>query len=336
MSTTPSHAATHVVATSTMTAPHDRLGACLAEPTARRLLLLIAFGGALWAMQSLLVFALAAVGVFGLIAGTEHVLARRLKRATPRLRLSLSVALLLLGAGVVFAGAGHLVESARLAWSHIPALLAIAATNPLWIRTVELFPAAATMIDTAKDYAAEHAGNGLAPQGPTATLWRWGRYVCEWIGVMLRTKVTVAMVNALLTLPLLAILGMPDLSTLTAVVFVGSLVPVVGNMAVGVLLALIAGSTNGLPGAMVLVVATAVLHNIESYFITPRLAAAHLALPSLAIIGSLIVWEHLLGLRGFFVSLPALVVLVRLRGEFLAPGITPDITPDNDHAAATS
>jgi predicted PurR-regulated permease PerM len=59
-----------------------------------------------------------------------------------------------------------------------------------------------------------------------------------------------------------------------------------------------------------------VLHKLESYYLNPRLAARHVALPSFVLIVSLVLWEQALGLVGLFVSFPFLYVAQRVHEEF--------------------
>ena len=157
----------------------------------------------------------------------------------------------------------------------------------------------------------------LAPQSPGATLLRWTGYLTEGTGLMIRTQVMVALVNTALTIPILLLLKLPAVPTLTVLVFAGSLIPVIGNVAIGVVLALVAASVDGLSGAVTITILVAVLHKVESYYINPYFASSRLRLPSFLIILSLLISERLMGLPGLFLSLPVLVVWQRMRTEFL-------------------
>jgi predicted PurR-regulated permease PerM len=61
---------------------------------------------------------------------------------------------------------------------------------------------------------------------------------------------------------------------------------------------------------------TFVLHKIESYYLTPRLAAQHVKLPGLILVVSLLVFEQVFGFVGLFLSFPALYVATRIHGEW--------------------
>jgi predicted PurR-regulated permease PerM len=61
---------------------------------------------------------------------------------------------------------------------------------------------------------------------------------------------------------------------------------------------------------------TFVLHKIESYYLTPRLAAQHVKLPGLVLVLSLLVCEETLGFVGLFLSFPILYIATRIHREW--------------------
>lgn len=157
------------------------------------------------------------------------------------------------------------------------------------------------------------------------TLARWWGYLYDGVAIMIRTQVLIALANALLTFPILALLGMPQLPTLTILVFLSGLVPVLGNVAMGLILSLIAYSIGGLPSTLLLLSLTAVLHKLESYYINPRFATKYISVTSFVIVISLLVWEQLLGIKGVFVSLPFLYLWQQIGREWQA--VKPDSPP---------
>jgi predicted PurR-regulated permease PerM len=98
-------------------------------------------------------------------------------------------------------------------------------------------------------------------------------------------------------------------------IFASGMIPVVGNFIAGAILTLLAYQASGWLGVALFVGLTFVLHKIESYYLNPRLAARHVRLPGFLLIVSLILWEHLLGLEGLFLSFPFLFVANRIRAE---------------------
>lgn len=157
-------------------------------------------------------------------------------------------------------------------------------------------------------------------RGPTedslpGTLRRYFGYLFEAIMITITLQVLVALVNTLLTLPVLLALGLPRIPALTALIFVSSLVPVVGNLVSGAVLIATSYLHKGLWAVAFFVVTTFVLHKIEAYYLNPRLATRHVNLPSLVLVVSLILHEHLFGLVGLFLSFPVLYIGLNILHE---------------------
>lgn len=141
-------------------------------------------------------------------------------------------------------------------------------------------------------------------------------FLSEAVVLTVKVQVIVAAVNAVVTLPVILFLKLPHAVALMVMVFVFGLIPVVGNFLSGIVLAILSYLKMGIPGVAIFLVSTSVLHKIESYYLNPRLTAKHVALPKLLLVVSLIVWEHLIGFAGLFVSFPALYVGLRIRDHF--------------------
>jgi predicted PurR-regulated permease PerM len=141
-------------------------------------------------------------------------------------------------------------------------------------------------------------------------------FAADAILLTVKVQVIVAAVNAVITLPILIGLGLPHVASLMVMVFAFGLVPVVGNFLSGTVLVILSYLRKGWIGVGVFLVSTFVLHKIESYYLNPRLTAQHVKLPSLFLIASLIIWEHLVGVAGIFISFPVLYVGLRTRDLF--------------------
>jgi predicted PurR-regulated permease PerM len=141
-------------------------------------------------------------------------------------------------------------------------------------------------------------------------------FTAEAIVLTIKVQVIVAFVNALITLPVMLALGLPNVPTLMLMVFAFGLVPVVGNFLSGGVLVILAFLKKGWLGVIIFLVSTVVLHKVESYYLNPRLTAKHVKLPSFVLIASLIVWEHLVGIVGVFISFPFLYVMMKIRDLF--------------------
>jgi predicted PurR-regulated permease PerM len=156
----------------------------------------------------------------------------------------------------------------------------------------------------------------LDPDSLFGTLMRWFQHVGEAVSITVQLQAVVALCNAVLTLPVLLLIGVPHVPALMLLILVSGLIPVVGNLVSGVVLAIVSFQVRGWIGVGLFVALTFVLHKLESYYLNPRLTSRHVKLPGFVLILSLIAWEHLLGIPGLFLSFPILYVADKLRTEF--------------------
>jgi predicted PurR-regulated permease PerM len=149
------------------------------------------------------------------------------------------------------------------------------------------------------------------------TLARWFGHVADATVVTVQLQLIVAACNTVMTLPVLILLGVPNIGALMLLIFVSALVPVIGNIVSGVTLSLLAYQQKGWLGVGIFIGLTFVLHKIESYYLNPRLTSRHVKIPGFLLIVSLIACEHLFGFKGLFLSFPILFVVGRIRTDFL-------------------
>jgi predicted PurR-regulated permease PerM len=147
-------------------------------------------------------------------------------------------------------------------------------------------------------------------------LLRWLGHAADAASVTLQFQLVVAAVNAVLTWPVLLFVGLGHSGGLVFMIFVSGIIPVVGNFLSGAVLTLLAYQVRGIPGALLFVLLTVVLHKLESYYLNPRLAARHVRLPGFVLIVSLLLWEQVLGFVGLFISFPFLYLAMRIWAEF--------------------
>jgi predicted PurR-regulated permease PerM len=165
--------------------------------------------------------------------------------------------------------------------------------------------------------------SGLPSESLAGTFVRWGGYVADAVVITVRIQAVTAVVNALVTLPVLLVLRLPHVVVLFLFILVTGLVPVVGNFIAGIVLSLVAFQTRGTWAVGVFLLVTFFLHKIESYYLTPRLAAQHVRLPGLVLVVSLLLFEQAFGFVGLFLSFPTLYVAMRIRNEWEpAPSVT--------------
>ena len=162
----------------------------------------------------------------------------------------------------------------------------------------------------------DHWLGGLAPESVSGTMTRWLGYVGDAVAITVKMQAVTAVVNAIITLPVLLALGLPHKGMLFVLILVSGLLPVVGNFIAGAVLCVVAYGTQGAWAVGVMLAVTFVLHKIESYYLTPRLAAQHVKLPGLILVLSLLAFEEVFGFVGLFLSFPALYVATRIHSEW--------------------
>jgi predicted PurR-regulated permease PerM len=162
----------------------------------------------------------------------------------------------------------------------------------------------------------DHWLQRLAPESVSGTMTRWLGYVGDAVAITVKMQGVTALVNAVITFPVLVVLGLPHKGMLFVLILVSGLLPVVGNFIAGAVLCVVAYETRGAWAVGVMLGVTFVLHKIESYYLTPRLAAQHVKLPGLVLVLSLLAFEEVFGFVGLFLSFPALYVATRIHAEW--------------------
>lgn len=343
--------------------PHDRVAEFFREKTPRRALGLVLFVTLLIAFRRLFVLLAFFVAFERGLFWSAGLLSRRFKLSrTKSLALVLTAGAIAAGLSA-WASAGRLVQLVQETRATLPARVAAVKEHPLFLELEPHLPDPEALVESAQHYAANVASSAaalghlvvyaliglilaivffldeerlkafrqtLAPESLLGTLTRWGEYVADAVSLTVQLQFIVAAVNAVLTLPILLLIGVPHVPMLMLLIFVSGLIPVVGNLISGAVLSIVAYQTKGFFGVGLFIGLTFVLHKAESYFLNPRLAARHVPLPGFVLILSLIAWEHLLGFVGLFVSFPFLFVAGKLLAEFRsedAPVATAEAPP---------
>jgi predicted PurR-regulated permease PerM len=175
----------------------------------------------------------------------------------------------------------------------------------------------------------DHWRRSLEPDTVSGTMVRWLGYAGDAVAITVKMQAVTALVNAVITFPVLMLLGLPHKSLLFLLILVSGLLPVVGNFIAGAVLCFVAYEARGAWAVGVMVGVTFVLHKIESYYLTPRLAAQHVKLPGLVLVLSLLTFEQLFGFVGLFLSFPVLYIATRIHREWStedASGATATVT----------
>ncbi|WP_394850593.1 AI-2E family transporter [Pendulispora brunnea] len=327
---------------------HDRVGAFLAERTPRRALTLLAFLLLLAAFRQLLPLLVFFVAFErGLGAAADFLVEKtRMPRKGAVLGV-VAVVVALVGTGLAV-GAGRIVRAVREA-RDLPERIGEIREHPLVKRLHEQVTDTDALVEQGKHYAgsalhyvsqvghivaytligfifavvfhlererlAEFRGS-VDPKSFLGTLLRWCAHAADAVSLTIQLQLVVAACNTLLTLPLLLLLGIPHVAMLMVLIFVSGLVPVIGNLVSGAVLVFFAYQAKHWLGVGLMVSLTFLLHKIESYYLNPHLTARHVPLPGFVLVVSLVIFEHLFGFAGLFLSFPSLFVAGKIRAEF--------------------
>lgn len=131
-------------------------------------------------------------------------------------------------------------------------------------------------------------------------------------GVVLEAQFLIALVNTVITTIGLYFMGLPQLVSLSIMVFILSLIPVAGAIISCIPLALIGYSIGGFTDVIYILGMIAVVHALESYVLNPKLMSSKTELPIFYTFVILLFSERFLGIWGLIVGIPIFVFLLDL------------------------
>ncbi|MBT2288954.1 AI-2E family transporter [Paenibacillus albidus] len=126
-------------------------------------------------------------------------------------------------------------------------------------------------------------------------------------GKVIEAQILIALFNTFFTIIGLWILGFPYLFALSIMIFLLSLIPVVGFVISLIPLCIIGYNIGGLVMVIYVLVMIAVLHFVEGYFLNPKLMSSKMNLPMFYTFIVLLFSEHYLGVWGLILGIPIFV-----------------------------
>ena len=141
------------------------------------------------------------------------------------------------------------------------------------------------------------------------------------LGRAFEAQSVVAVVNALLSVVVFLILGLPSIALLAVIVFVCSYIPILGMILSTLPAALLALRVGGVTHVLWLVVGILVIHAVEAYMLNPLIYGRHLRLHPVAVLLILMIAEHLFGVWGLLLGVPIAAFLVKyvIEGQPVTP-----------------
>lgn len=131
-------------------------------------------------------------------------------------------------------------------------------------------------------------------------------------GKVMRVQVTIATINAIVSMIGLAIMDFPQILGLGIMIFCLGLIPVAGVIISLFPLCIIAFSIGGVPKVLGVVLMIVIIHAIEAYILNPKLMSNKTHLPVCFIFIILLVAQHYLGGWGLLIGVPIFIFLMDL------------------------
>lgn len=162
-------------------------------------------------------------------------------------------------------------------------------------------------------------------EGRTAEIYREITPSLRAFGIMLgrafEAQSVVAVVNALLSVVLFVILGLPSIALLAVIVFACSYIPVLGMILSTLPAALLALKIGGVTHVLWLVFGILIIHAVEAYMLNPLIYGRHLRLHPVAVLLILVIAEHLFGVWGLLLGVPIAAFILKyvIEGQPVAP-----------------
>ena len=137
-------------------------------------------------------------------------------------------------------------------------------------------------------------------------------------GKVIRAQIMIAIANTILSVIGLTIMGFPALFALAFMIFILSLVPVVGVWFSLIPLCLIAFKIGGLIKVVFVLIMIFIIHIVESYGLNPKFMSDTTHLPIFFTFATLIISEHFMGTWGLLLGIPMVIFVLDLIGVDLS------------------
>lgn len=184
-----------------------------------------------------------------------------------------------------------------------------------------------------RDLPATKARMKRFSQGRTADIYSEIAPGLRAFGVMLgrafEAQSVVAVVNALLSVMVFTILGLPSIALLATIVFVCSYIPILGMIISTIPAAFLALRVGGLTHVLWLILAILIIHAIEAYMLNPLIYGRHLRLHPVAVLVILLIAEDLFGVWGLLLGVPIAAFVLKhvIEGVDVAPPPEESVEP---------
>lgn len=142
----------------------------------------------------------------------------------------------------------------------------------------------------------------------------YGRMFLNSFGKIMRIQMITAGISAAVTLMWLTLIGFHQALGFAIMMFIFTLVPVIGILICLVPLSIVAFKMGGIMKLINVLIMIVVLHILESYAIKPKLMAMEIRIPMFITFVILVVSEHFMGVWGLLLGLPLFTFFIDILG----------------------
>lgn len=144
----------------------------------------------------------------------------------------------------------------------------------------------------------------------------------------MRSTVILAVINSLTMVVIMMIAGMPLIAPMAVLLFIGSLIPLIGMIVAGLVVCLVALVTKGFVTAIVLLVALFLTVQLEGNLLNPYILGRAVSLHPLGILVTVTAGTMVGGIYGAFIAVPLVAVINNVAKELRhRPIVLPAVVP---------
>lgn len=138
----------------------------------------------------------------------------------------------------------------------------------------------------------------------------YGKIFVNTFGMVMKVQVSIAAINAVLSMVMLKIIGFPSVFGLGFMILLLGLIPVAGVIISLFPLCIIAFTVGGIKMVAEVILMILLLHTLEAYVLNPKLMANHTKLPVCFVFIVLLVGQHYMGVWGLLVGVPLFIFMM--------------------------
>jgi predicted PurR-regulated permease PerM len=140
----------------------------------------------------------------------------------------------------------------------------------------------------------------------------FGASFANTFGKVMRVQLTIATINAIISMLVLTLMGFPQILGLGTMIFFLGLIPVAGVIISLFPLCIIAFNVGGISKVIGVILMISIIHAIEAYILNPKLMSDKTELPVCFVFIILLMAEHYMGVWGLLIGVPIFIFLMNV------------------------